>query len=76
MSTNAATLYWAILITGMIALGIFVVVLSGGYLGVSQFGSSYGQSRSFFGLPLLMRQDSSAPAIPDVPWRQRHGPLT
>ena len=58
MSTNAATqmvLGVVILITGMIAFGIFVIVLSGAdVLGMAQFGSYTGVTQLLRLLPLLI----------------------
>ena len=77
MSTNAATqmvLGVVILIVGMIAFGIFVVVLSGDdILGLAQFGS-------YTGVTQLLQAASAADGgwiprfrrIPDVPWNQGH----
>ena len=67
-----------ILITGMIAFGIFVIVLSGddvsGAGPVRQLHGSHADSQAaattdIRWIPRLRR-------IPDVPWRQGHGPLT
>ena len=58
MSTNAATqmvLGVVILITGMIAFGIFVIVLSGDdVLGMAEFGSYTGVTQILRLMPLLI----------------------
>ena len=58
MSTNAATqmvLGVVILIVGLIAFGIFVVVLSGSdVLGLAQYGSYTGVTQILRLLPLLI----------------------